>query len=139
MTQTPVTARPSRRPSRGWRPSVGSPVSPTETFKAGFARAAARTRDRPASSSGPTPGTTIFIPTTAQAAVEVLEAAGFQVVVPQASLCCGRPLYDYGMLDAGQAPTASNPGHPTDGIRAGVCIVGLEPSCVSVFRDEPSI
>src|ERR1043165_389838 len=30
---------------------------------------------------------------------EVLEAAGFQVVVPSESLCCGRPLYDYGMLD----------------------------------------
>ena len=29
----------------------------------------------------------------------MLEAAGFQVVVPGRLLCCGRPLYDYGMLD----------------------------------------
>ena len=39
-----------------------------------------------------------FHPQTAIAAVEVLEAAGFQVVVPRRSLCCGRPLYDFGML-----------------------------------------
>ncbi len=38
-------------------------------------------------------------PETAIAAVEVLEAAGYQVIVPQQSLCCGRPLYDYGFLD----------------------------------------
>ncbi len=40
-----------------------------------------------------------FHPHVAQAAVEVLEHAGYQVWVPQASLCCGRPLYDFGMLD----------------------------------------
>jgi ferredoxin len=33
------------------------------------------------------------------AAVEALEAAGWQVVLPQGHLCCGRPLYDYGFLD----------------------------------------
>ncbi len=43
-----------------------------------------------------------FHPQTAIAAVEVLEAAGFQVVVPRQSLCCGRPLYDFGMLAHGQ-------------------------------------
>jgi len=32
-------------------------------------------------------------------AVEVLEAAGFSVAIPKRRLCCGRPLYDYGMLD----------------------------------------
>ena len=38
-------------------------------------------------------------PEPAKATVEVLEAAGFRVVVPDRPLCCGRPLYDYGMLD----------------------------------------
>ena len=32
------------------------------------------------------------------AAVEVLEAAEFEVVLPGRSLCCGRPLYDFGFL-----------------------------------------
>lgn len=40
-----------------------------------------------------------FYPEVAQAAVEVLEHAGFQVAIPQQQLCCGRPLYDFGMLD----------------------------------------
>ena len=40
-----------------------------------------------------------FLPSTAKAAAEVLEAAGFDVRVPHAHLCCGRPLYDVGMLD----------------------------------------
>ena len=40
-----------------------------------------------------------FLPATAKAAVDVLETAGFRVLVPQANLCCGRPLYDFGMLD----------------------------------------
>ena len=44
-----------------------------------------------------------FTPAVAKAAVEVLEHAGYQVRVPSQSLCCGRPLYDYGMLDTAKA------------------------------------
>ncbi len=40
-----------------------------------------------------------FHPQVGQAAVTVLEDAGFEVIVPRAKLCCGRPLYDWGMLD----------------------------------------
>src|SRR5262249_39028301 len=40
-----------------------------------------------------------FLPDTARAAVEVLESAGYRVVLPKSNLCCGRPLYDWGMLD----------------------------------------
>ena len=40
-----------------------------------------------------------FLPDTAKAAVEVLEAAGFRVIHPDSILCCGRPLYDFGMLE----------------------------------------
>ena len=28
----------------------------------------------------------------------VLEVAGYQVIIPPANACCGRPLYDWGML-----------------------------------------
>lgn len=44
-----------------------------------------------------------FYPDTAKAAVEVLEHAGYQVILPQKRLCCGRPLYDYGFLDKAKA------------------------------------
>ena len=77
-----------------------------------------------------------FHTTTAQAAVEVLEDAGFQVIVPTAQLCCGRPLYDYGMLDLAKTMLQEILESLRPQIRDGICIVGLEPSCVSVFRDE---
>ncbi|MEW4571396.1 FAD-linked oxidase C-terminal domain-containing protein [Tautonia sp. JC769] len=77
-----------------------------------------------------------FHPQTAIAAVEVLEDAGFEVLSPRAPLCCGRPLYDFGFLETAQGMLRQILGTLHDEIRAGVPIVGLEPSCVSVFRDE---
>jgi Fe-S oxidoreductase/FAD/FMN-containing dehydrogenase len=77
-----------------------------------------------------------FLPATAMAAAEVLEAAGFQVIVPRANLCCGRPLYDFGMLDRAEALLLRILDELSPEIEAGVPVVGLEPSCVAVFRDE---
>jgi FAD/FMN-containing dehydrogenase/Fe-S oxidoreductase len=77
-----------------------------------------------------------FLPSTARAAVEVLEAAGFRVRVPQANLCCGRPLYDFGMLDRAEKLLLQILDQLESEIEAGTPIVGLEPSCVAVFRDE---
>ena len=77
-----------------------------------------------------------FHPEIAKAAVEVLEAAGFQVWVPKRSLCCGRPLYDFGMLDTAKRLLREILDALRPQIEAGIPIVGLEPSCVAVFRDE---
>ncbi len=77
-----------------------------------------------------------FLPSTAMAAADVLEAAGFQVIVPRANLCCGRPLYDFGMLDRAEALLLRILDELSPEIEAGVPVVGLEPSCVAVFRDE---
>ncbi len=77
-----------------------------------------------------------FLPATAKAAVEVLEAAGYHVLLPQANLCCGRPLYDFGMLDRAQSLLLDILDQLEPEIAAGIPIVGLEPSCVAVFRDE---
>ena len=71
-----------------------------------------------------------------KAATRVLEAAGFRVEVPQAALCCGRPLYDYGMLDTAKLFWRRMLSELRPQLRAGVPIVGLEPSCVAAFRDE---
>jgi FAD/FMN-containing dehydrogenase/Fe-S oxidoreductase len=70
------------------------------------------------------------------AAVEALEAAGFRVTIPRQHLCCGRPLYDYGMLDLARRYLERVLAALRDDIRAGVPIVGIEPSCVAVFKDE---
>ncbi|HXD78143.1 MAG TPA: FAD-linked oxidase C-terminal domain-containing protein, partial [Puia sp.] len=77
-----------------------------------------------------------FFPDTLKAGVEVLEAAGYRVVVPRASLCCGRPLYDYGMLNKAERLLRRSLDELREEIRNGIPIVGLEPSCVAVFRDE---
>ena len=77
-----------------------------------------------------------FLPDTAKAAVEVLEAAGFEVTVPRAHLCCGRPLYDVGMLDRAKTLLLDIMDELLPEIEAGIPIVVLEPSCAAVFRDE---
>ena len=76
-----------------------------------------------------------FLPRTARAAVAVLEAAGFTVEVPRQHMCCGRPLYDYGMLDTAKTVLADTMRKLRDE-RPDVPIVVLEPSCAAVFRDE---
>jgi FAD/FMN-containing dehydrogenase/Fe-S oxidoreductase len=79
---------------------------------------------------------TYFHPESAAAAVEVLEAAGYRVDVPRESLCCGRPLYDFGMLDLARRSLHRILNALERDISTGVPIVGLEPACLSVFRDE---
>ncbi|HEY6768796.1 MAG TPA: heterodisulfide reductase-related iron-sulfur binding cluster, partial [Candidatus Sulfotelmatobacter sp.] len=77
-----------------------------------------------------------FSPHIAQAVVEVLEHAGFRVRIPLVPLCCGRPLYDFGFLDRAKALLKNILDTLQPEISAGIPIVGLEPSCVAVFRDE---
>jgi Fe-S oxidoreductase/FAD/FMN-containing dehydrogenase len=77
-----------------------------------------------------------FHPETSEAALDVLMAAGCKVSIPSQSLCCGRPLYDFGLLDQATAYLQRILTALADPIDAGIPIVVLEPSCASVFRDE---
>lgn len=77
-----------------------------------------------------------FMPHTARAATLALEALGYEVRIPTRSLCCGRPLYDFGMLDLAKRQLRQILDHLRTDIRAGTAIVALEPSCAAVFRDE---
>ena len=73
---------------------------------------------------------------TSRAALEVLRQAGFKVSIPRQPLCCGRPLYDFGMVVRAKQyleRIMQTLAAPIDG---GVPMVVLEPSCTSVFRDE---
>jgi Fe-S oxidoreductase len=70
------------------------------------------------------------------AAVEALEAAGWQVLMPEGHVCCGRPLYDYGFLDLAERYLHRSLDQLREWYREGIPIVGLEPSCVAVFKDE---
>ena len=77
-----------------------------------------------------------FHPETAQAALRVLKQAGFAVTVPDQQVCCGRPLYDFGMLDRAKEYLERILEVLAGPINSGTPIVVLEPSCASVFRDE---
>jgi FAD/FMN-containing dehydrogenase/Fe-S oxidoreductase len=77
-----------------------------------------------------------FQPGTAKSAVRVLEAAGFQVYLPEQVLCCGRPLYDFGMLDRAKSLLRRTFDVLAEELESGIPIVVLEPSCAAVFRDE---
>ena len=77
-----------------------------------------------------------FHPDTSKAALAVLQAAGCRVSVPATHLCCGRPLYDFGMLVEAKAYLQRVLNVLGPRLEAGWPIVVLEPSCASVFRDE---
>ncbi|MGE5321325.1 MAG: FAD-binding and (Fe-S)-binding domain-containing protein [Actinomycetota bacterium] len=77
-----------------------------------------------------------FHPETSRAALSVLGDAGFNVIVPREHLCCGRPLYDFGMLDRAKRYLQHVMAVLGPSVDAGIPLVVLEPSCASVFRDE---
>ncbi|HET8888923.1 MAG TPA: FAD-linked oxidase C-terminal domain-containing protein [Candidatus Angelobacter sp.] len=112
------------------------PAFATETFTAWFRKRPLRNPDRPPVILWPDTFSNNFHPEIAKAAVEVLEHAGYQVKIPQQGLCCGRPLYDFGMLDQAKATLEQTLTALRIDIEAGTPIIGIEPSCVSVFRDE---
>jgi Fe-S oxidoreductase len=77
-----------------------------------------------------------FEPEVAIAATEVLERAGFSVTIPPRVLCCGRPLYDQGMLEAARRRLLDLLAILGPYAERGVSVVGLEPSCLLTLRDE---
>jgi FAD/FMN-containing dehydrogenase/Fe-S oxidoreductase len=77
-----------------------------------------------------------YHPESLQAAETVLSRAGFRVETPRGHICCGRPLYDFGLLSAARTYLAQILDRMTPQIDAGMPFVFLEPSCASVFKDE---
>jgi Fe-S oxidoreductase len=107
-----------------------------QTFRAWFRRRPSRGNAGKTVVLWPDTWNNHFLPETGQAAVNVLEAAGYGVLLPEQELCCGRPLYDYGMLGEARKLLRQTLDSLRTQLRSGTYVVGLEPSCVSVFRDE---
>ncbi|MSQ07139.1 MAG: FAD-binding oxidoreductase [Dehalococcoidia bacterium] len=74
-------------------------------------------------------------PEIGRAAVEVLEAAGYRVVLANAG-CCGRPMISKGLLKEAAASARRNVDLLYRFVEQGIPIVGCEPSCLLTFRDE---
>jgi FAD/FMN-containing dehydrogenase/Fe-S oxidoreductase len=107
-----------------------------ETFLNWFKQQPLRNEDKPPVILWPDTFNNHFYPETAKAAVAVLEAAGFRVRVPSRHVCCGRPLYDFGMLEQAKKQLRGILTDMRDDIDNGIPVVGMEPACVAVFRDE---
>ncbi|HMR63703.1 MAG TPA: FAD-binding and (Fe-S)-binding domain-containing protein [Anaerolineae bacterium] len=135
LSQTPGL-RAIAKAVAGIAPERDLPTFAPQTFKQWFRQREPRHQDKPRVILWPDTFNNHFFPEAAKAAVDVLEAAGFQVIVPAQSLCCGRPLYDWGMLDTAQKLWQQILEALRREIRAGVPLVGLEPSCTAAFRDE---
>ena len=120
----------------GVAPQREMPVFAPQPFKEWFHKRGPRNIGQPGVILWPDTFNNYLHPETAKAAVEVLEAAGYHVEIPEQSLCCGRPLYDHGMLATAKWLLRQILETLGPQIAEGVPIVGLEPSCVAVFRDE---
>ena len=77
-----------------------------------------------------------FRPRSALAAARVLEASGARVSLPREQLCCGRPYYDFGMLDKAKNSLEKIVTSLAHEIESGMPVIVLEPGCLSVFKDE---
>jgi Fe-S oxidoreductase len=135
LTQTPGLNRLAELLA-GLAPQRRIPAFAAETFRAWCARQTPRRPDGRRVLLWPDTFNNHFHPATARAAYEVLEWAGFRVALPERTLCCGRPLYDWGMLDLAERLLRQTLDTLRDDICAGTPLVVLEPSCAAVFRDE---
>ena len=77
-----------------------------------------------------------FTPKVLEAGVTVLEALGFTVQLMKRHVCCGRPYYDVGMIDEAKSNLEQILTQLEPVLEDGLPVIVLEPSCLSVFRDE---
>ena len=142
VTQAPLLGSVAKR-AAGIASERALPRFAPQTFRRWFERRGAMRSDGATRGAGPRhvlfwPDTfsNFFHPEHAIAAVEVLEATGRPVTIPVRRLCCGRPLYDHGFLDLARWELGRILDVLAPDIVAGTPVVGIEPTCIAVFRDE---
>jgi glycerol-3-phosphate dehydrogenase subunit C len=79
--------------------------------------------------------TQYYEPRVGRAAVRVLEANGFEVIVPPQN-CCGLPLLSNGEFGAARRYHQNNVRHLIEYARRGIPIVGTSTSCTLTLKEE---
>lgn len=79
--------------------------------------------------------TNYFTPEVGIAAVRILDALGYDVIVPPET-CCGRPAISKGMLDVARRQAEQTIAALAPIVSSGIPIIGTEPSCISALMDE---
>jgi Fe-S oxidoreductase len=80
--------------------------------------------------------TNSFAPQIGQAAVRLLEDAGWRPVVPRTAVCCGLTWISTGQLGIAERMLRRTLRVLAPKLRAGTLVLGLEPSCTAVFRSD---
>ncbi len=75
-------------------------------------------------------------PDIGMATVDLLEAAGFQVIIEERRACCGRPMLSKGLVAEARKSARRNVELLVPHARLGIPIIGSEPSCILTLRDE---
>jgi FAD/FMN-containing dehydrogenase/Fe-S oxidoreductase len=75
-------------------------------------------------------------PRIGMAAVKLLEAAGFEVIVEERRACCGRPMLSKGLVSEARRAARRNVALFAPYAKRGIPIIGTEPSCILTLRDE---
>ena len=112
------------------------PAFARESFGAWFSRQPARNPAGPPVMLFPDTFNNFFTPQNAIAAARLLWHAGYRILLASRPVCCGRPLYDIGMLTTAKKLLRRMLDFLEPEIRAGVPLVGLEPACIAALRDE---
>ena len=117
------------------------PVFATESFRRWFAERHQESPDRRAPTRAPVllwvdTFTNAFAPQVGQAAVAVLEAAGYEVRVTEGNVCCGLTWISTGQLDGARRQLKRTLGELGPALAAGIPVVGLEPSCTAALRGD---
>jgi FAD/FMN-containing dehydrogenase/Fe-S oxidoreductase len=125
----------------GIAPERQLPAFAEQPFTAWWRQRGDRTGPSPAAPRGPVllwpdTFTNAFHPGVGRAAATVLEAAGFQVLVPRQPMCCGLTWISTGQLDIARRVLTRTVRLLRAEIQAGIPLVGLEPSCTAVFRSD---
>ncbi len=77
-----------------------------------------------------------FSPEAAAATVRVLRAAGYEPRLPSGTVCCGLTWITTGQLDTAKKILTRTVAALAPDARAGVPVVGIEPSCTAVLRSD---
>ncbi|MDX1634260.1 MAG: FAD-binding and (Fe-S)-binding domain-containing protein [Marinobacter sp.] len=120
----------------GMAPERSLPRFSTRPYTRSYQSPQARDGQRPAVVLWPDTFNNFLHAQTPSAAQSVLEQLGFDVRLPGSPVCCGRPLYDYGWLGPARKRLEHTLATLQPAMDEGLPVVGLEPSCLSVFRDE---
>jgi FAD/FMN-containing dehydrogenase/Fe-S oxidoreductase len=137
---SPVAGRALKRAAGIAQNRPAPRFSPTGGLRRALTRSSDAVVDRPPSRSTvvvwPDTFTDAFDPDLGRSLIATLSSLGEQVAVPARWACCGRTLYDSGMLDLARSSLRRLVDVLGPWVDAGVPVVVPEPSCLAAFRDE---